>query len=657
MCGAIEELEMRRPMRATKRLLAIFIITILAPGLILGFFGLRAFRQEKRLAEQQIRERLAVAAESMGRLLDLELRSWQQAAGELARAGPANRDTWPERLRRTLAEPGAAVVLFRNGDRVESLPAGQLLYALSEDPDPSSTTNALSPLIVRAEALEWREKKYNEAIAIYRRLLESSISGQRAAILHRLARNLKKAGQVEEALHTFRLLEKEPRTQLESLPSDLVALYEMTSLETGPTRSSGALRFYQDLVRGRWRLQKSSYIFYSEQAREWLTGVDTAHLIEEEQWKLELSLFAEQFMDAPRSFATDEGTFLAFWSAEPFAAILFREPFVGSVLSPVASDDFEFTLLAPSGRPLIKGEIAEREPLVTQTLRSAELPLRLRLWPKNPAALYASLNRRQNLYLGMLATVVVLLAFGGYLTVRTLKSELTIAQMKSDFVATVSHEFRSPLAGINQLGEMLRDGRVRDESRRQEYYEMIVAETGRLRRLVENVLDFSRMEDGRKQYRFEPIEAAEWLRELTDDFRTQVAATGFAIEAEIPDRLPAIVADRETLTTAVHNLLDNAVKYSRDSNTVQLKADADAESISISVRDEGIGIRAEDQPRIFEKFYRGGGEVARQVKGVGLGLNLVQHIVDAHGGSISVQSKEGKGTTFTIRLKTARNPA
>jgi signal transduction histidine kinase len=257
----------------------------------------------------------------------------------------------------------------------------------------------------------------------------------------------------------------------------------------------------------------------------------------------------------------------------------------------------------------------------------------------------------------MLATVVVLLAFGGYLTVRTLKSELTIAQMKSDFVATVSHEFRSPLAGINQLGEMLRDGRVRDESRRQEYYEMIVAETGRLRRLVENVLDFSRMEDGRKQYRFEPIEAAEWLRELTDDFRTQVAATGFAIEAEIPDRLPAIVADRETLTTAVHNLLDNAVKYSRDSNTVQLKADADAESISISVRDEGIGIRAEDQPRIFEKFYRGGGEVARQVKGVGLGLNLVQHIVDAHGGSISVQSKEGKGTTFTIRLKTARNPA
>ena len=121
------------------------------------------------------------------------------------------------------------------------------------------------------------------------------------------------------------------------------------------------------------------------------------------------------------------------------------------------------------------------------------------------------------------------------------------------------------------------------------------------------------------------------------------------------DELPTILADRETLTTAVHNLLDNAVKYSGDSNTVALRAGADSESVFISVRDEGVGIREEDKPRIFEKFFRGGGDIAREVKGVGLGLSLVQHIVAAHGGSISFDSKEGKGSTFTIRLKAARN--
>jgi signal transduction histidine kinase len=251
----------------------------------------------------------------------------------------------------------------------------------------------------------------------------------------------------------------------------------------------------------------------------------------------------------------------------------------------------------------------------------------------------------------MLGIVVTLLAFGGYLTIRTLKTEMAMAQMKSDFVSTVSHEFRSPLAGLNQLGEMLRDGRVPDESRRQEYYEMIVAETQRLRRLVENILDFSRLEDGRKQYRFEPMEPAGWLREVAEDFRSQVAGRGFSVETSIPKALPSIVADRETLTTAVHNLLDNAVKYSRHSNIVQLEANANEHGLAILVRDRGVGIRATDRPRIFEKFYRGGGELAREVKGVGLGLNLVQHIVKAHGGTVDFDTAEGEGSTFTIHLK------
>jgi signal transduction histidine kinase len=649
---------MFRPIRVTQRLVGIFVVTILVPGLILGFFAVRALRQEKALADQQVHERLNGAAESIGHRLEFELRKWQDIADRLAQTDPAQQAAWPDSVRASVENPGVAVVLYRTGQRIESLPRRQLLYELSDLPS-LSTPISPPPLIVQAESLEVRDKKYDEAIAIYRRLLESSGTA-RTAVLHGLARNLKKAGHVEEAGHAFRMLGKEPPVLLGSLPSDLVALYEIATLEDGAARSRDALQLYQGIVEGRWRLTKDSYAFYSRQAREWLSDVEAARdLIKEEQKKLALSLAAEQFIDAPRSFASDGGTsFLAFWHREPFTAILFEDSVVRSSLLAVSNNtDFDFSLLSPEGSPMATPSATEHEPLATYTLQDVALPLRVRVWLKDPAAMYATINRQQNLYIAMLGVVVALLGFGGYLTVRTVKSELAVAQMKSDFVSTVSHEFRSPLAGINQLGEMLRDGRVHDDVRRQEYYEMIVGETQRLRRLVENVLDFARMEDGRKQYRFEPVEPAEWLRDVADDFRTQLAGAGFAVQTEIPDRLPSIVADRETLATAVHNLLDNAVKYSGESNVVELRANADAQGLSISVQDQGVGIREEDQPHIFEKFFRGGGDVTRQVKGVGLGLNLVQHIVAAHGGSVSFDSKEGKGTTFTIRLKTERTEA
>jgi len=649
---------MLRRKRPTQRLIGIFLITILAPGLILGFFGVRALRQERALADQQILERLNVAAETVGLRLELEFREGQQLADRLAEGNPANREAWPDRLRSAVEVTGGAAVLYRSAKGLETLPPQQLLYELSAGTEPA-TANTRSPLIAQAESLEFRDKKYVEAIAIYRRLLDSGNS-PRAAILQGLARNLKKAGRGEEAAQTYRLLEKEPPVRVGSLPSDLVARYEIAGLEDEPGRSGDALRLYRDLVHRRWSLEKQSYIFYSRQAREWITDANAIHdLVQEERKRLAFSSNVEQFARTPRSFASDEGnSYLAFWHTEPFTAIVFGDPFLQSnLLRGGNSAEFEVELLSPDGLPLLANASTQHGPLATYTLQSVALPLRVRVWSKDPGALYTNANRRQRLYFGMLTVVVVLLIFGGYLTVRTLKSELAVAQMKSDFVSTVSHEFRSPLAGLNQLGEMLRDGRIHDETRRQEYYEMIVAETQRLRRLVENVLDFARMDDGRKQYRFEPVEPAEWLRDVAGDFQTEVAGSGFAVNAEIPNELPAIVGDRETLTTAVHNLLDNAVKYSGDSKVVRLRVDADSDGLSISVRDEGVGIREEDQSRIFEKFYRGGGEIARQVKGVGLGLNLVHHIVAAHGGSISFDSTEGKGSTFTIRLKTARNPS
>lgn len=642
-------------MRPGPRLLLIFVVAILVPGLILGFFGVRGLVQEGLLIERQTQARLEAVARGAGFRLESELNEWQQAVREIARSGTTNRADWPERVRRAVATPGAAVVLTGSFERAEPYPHGQLLYEL---PATAASSAVLPPWLAEADQLELRDKRYEQAIELYRRLLKDAATPDRAVILRGLAAALKNAGRASEALETYHLLATEPSRRIGSLPSDLIALYEIAAASTGHRRADLALDIYRSLVAGRWQLQKENYGFYAAQARAWSPSSDAVReLAAEEEQKLALTLAAEAFLRRPASLLSDGAAkAVAFWSDQPFAAVIARQPFAG-FLQGADTPEFVHAIVTPDGQVLAGVAAAPEAVSATYAVRSAALPLRVAVAPRDPAAMPAVVRRQRRLYAGVLVIVVALLALGGYFTMRTLRGELAVAQMKSDFMSTVSHEFRSPLAGINQLAEMLRDGRINDETRRGEYYEMLVTETRRLRRLVENVLDFSRMEDGRKQYRFEPLQPAPWLRELAADFQTQIAAAGFEVETNIPPALPTIRGDRETLTTAVHNLLDNAVKYSPTTKSIRVEATADEAVVSISVSDRGVGIAEEDRPRIFEKFYRGGGALAHQVKGVGLGLNLVHHIVAAHGGTVVLDTRVGVGSTFTIRLHRDAHPA
>jgi signal transduction histidine kinase len=194
---------------------------------------------------------------------------------------------------------------------------------------------------------------------------------------------------------------------------------------------------------------------------------------------------------------------------------------------------------------------------------------------------------------------------------------------------------------------------VTEPSKRQQYYDLIVYESDRLARLVENVLDFSRMEDGRKQYSFEVLDTSAWLNDVVDEFQREASRTGHKLEARIPEKLPDVRGDREALSTALRNLLDNACKYSPHSETVWLEAETFNGGVQVQVRDRGVGIPIGEQSQIFEKFYRGRGELSKQVKGAGLGLSLVQRIMASHHGEVRVESREGEGSTFFIHLSGA----
>ena len=250
----------------------------------------------------------------------------------------------------------------------------------------------------------------------------------------------------------------------------------------------------------------------------------------------------------------------------------------------------------------------------------------------------------------MFLLIAGILIFGLFLTIRTVSRELELARMKSDFVSTISHEFKSPLTSIRQLAEMLHSGRVPSEERRQKYYDVLLEQSERLSLLIDNVLNFAKMEEGRKEFIFEQTDMKSLLENLVSSIQERVRHAGFDIHLEIENPLPTIMADRDAIMQAVNNLIDNAIKYSRKVKNVEVRAFKEDNSLAIIIKDFGIGIKKEDRDKIFDRFYRGGDELTRTVKGSGLGLTLVKQIVEAHKGSVQVESEPGQGSTFSIKL-------
>jgi signal transduction histidine kinase len=191
---------------------------------------------------------------------------------------------------------------------------------------------------------------------------------------------------------------------------------------------------------------------------------------------------------------------------------------------------------------------------------------------------------------------------------------------------------------------------VDNEGRKQEYYETIANESEHLSRLIDNILDFSRIEAGMKEYQFSDTDMAELARDLASQFQEQAAQAGFIVKSQISDQMLEASVDRAAISQALFNLLDNALKYSGESREIFLSAWSDQDSVFLQVRDEGIGIREGEQERIFEKFYRSEYSHDSSIRGSGIGLTLVAHIVKAHGGQVMLESDLGKGTKVVMKL-------
>ncbi len=250
----------------------------------------------------------------------------------------------------------------------------------------------------------------------------------------------------------------------------------------------------------------------------------------------------------------------------------------------------------------------------------------------------------------ILGALSVLMIGGLVLTYRSVNKQVALARLKSDFVSNVSHELRTPLALIRLYAETLELGRINTAEKKHEYYSIIRKESERLTALINNILDFSRIEAGRKEYDFRETDIAELVRNTLDSYRFQIEQQGFALEEQIESGIPRVRVDREAIARALVNLVNNSLKYSDNEKFLGVKLYREQSVLKLEVSDRGIGIERHEQARIFEKFYRTCDPLVHNTKGSGLGLSLVRHITHAHGGEVEVESTPGRGSKFTLSL-------
>ncbi len=231
---------------------------------------------------------------------------------------------------------------------------------------------------------------------------------------------------------------------------------------------------------------------------------------------------------------------------------------------------------------------------------------------------------------------------------RTIAHDIDVLKIKSDFVSSVSHEFKTPLTSIKALTERLQEGKVKAPAKMKQYFSVISQDTDKLTRLVRNILDFSKIEEGKKEYDFIETDVAQLIAQEVKHFKKEVVPKGLEIHTQIADDVPLLSLDKEAISQAFNNLLDNAVKFSPDKKEIQVRVKRDEDNVIIEVEDEGVGIPQNALDKIFDKFYQSRSALQHSVKGTGLGLTLAKHIIEAHGGRISVQSQVGQGSTFSL---------
>ena len=581
---------------AQKQLLVAFLAVAVVPAGLAAWLAWRLLQQDVILANERLRE-------IRERRADAVVQSLTRALGELAQ----NARSLPLGAIRSVDAP--------------------LPYAAQ----PKLLPEASAQVFSFGEQAEFRATQSEDAIAFYRKLTASPTAAVRAGGWLRLARTLRKLGKREEALQAYRQLCGIEDAAAGGAPAPLVGHWAICVMHEEAGRAADLKkegeRLRALLDSGRYSLSREIYEAYIEDATRW-SGKPRP-------------VVSEALADAALARPSGAGS----------------GRFRGQLITWVTADDRTVLLteehamrLLPAGPVRVRFAAQADKDEALRRAADTALPWTLAVALADPAKEQDAVAIRRQLLYWLVGTVTALGIGGGYLAWRLVRRELELAQMQADIVAAVSHEFRTPLTSMLQVSAALSEGRVAGEERKQVYYDALARATERLHRLVEALLDFGRMESNAMPYRMEPLDLAALATGVSGDFASEAAQKGFIVHTEIPSGQVPVKGDAEALRRALWNLLDNAVKYSGESSEAWVNLSRNGREASLRVVDKGIGIPGSEQREVFRKFFRGAASRQSHIRGSGIGLAMVDHIVRAHRGRLTLQSRSGAGSTFTIHL-------
>jgi len=621
--------------RPPRYLLTLYLAGAVIAVLCLAWLAGRLVDQEQAVESQRARAQLEVAA-------DRAVAVFQRSLNDLERQAFSADGSLP---------PDTAAIV---SDRlsIHSRPAGRLVFVPVVPPSSELPPGSFAA----GEQAEFGKAGLASAIGIYRALTRAPTRAVRAGALVRLGRALRKAGRHNEALEAYAELARAGELRIDGRPADLIArearctVLEETDQRAMLEREASDLR--RDLASGRWALTRAAWEFAYSEASAWAgpSAKPTGGLDGGLAFAAAVDVLWQQWDGRATSgqsvMRLADRPVLAMWKTDQLqmiAALAGRE-YLETLCRQVSIDtNAQVALADRDGQPIL-GRVSGAQ--ATRAAGDTGLPWAIAVAADHPDRAVAEALARRRLLLAGLGLVGALILGSSYFTFRGIRRELAIARQQSEFVSAVSHEFRTPLTSMRQLSHMLLEGRVISDDRHGQYYAVLVRESERLHRLVEKLLSFGRAEAGAGRYRFESLDAGDLVRSVTAEF--QGYADGWSLETTTPSTPCPVRADREMLSLALWNLLDNAMKYSPDCRTIWIELSVDGTRASIAVRDGGIGIPPADRQRVFRKFERGVQAAGSSVQGTGIGLAIVHHVVHAHGGEVRLESEVGRGSTFTM---------
>ncbi|MCH8913003.1 MAG: HAMP domain-containing histidine kinase [Planctomycetes bacterium] len=626
----------------------LLLVAAVVPTACVLWFMTEAMRNE-RLA---VRQKLTAVYQSQLVALEQRLHGyWEEKQVALA---SVDTDAPAPEIFANLIEAGLAdsVIVYDAAGRV-TYPASANVQAAGEVAESTEWS--------QARRLEFESADHVAAASAYAGIAGETLDVNLAArALQAQARCLVKAGQTEAAIRVLTESLTQDRYQnVSDSQGRLIALNaELLALELiGDARDSN-FRRVADSLKSRLSdyrdpaLPADQRRFLMKQVRSLMPGNAEFPTLEAEDLA---ARYIESDPPPPQGSSLRRSGLPDVWQLRPpngrVLALFSERSIVGDMRSLIAAQalpaDVTVEVLPPGAEPSLPPA------LVSLSLGKYLDGWRLTLHVDDRSLFDAAADKQIAAYLwtGVLVIVVIVIVAG--VIAGAIRRQMRLTRLKNDLVATVSHELKTPLSSMRLLVDTLLDDERFDERKVHEYLQLIAKENARLSRLIDNFLTFSRMQRNRRAFNMAEIEAAEIANTAVEAVGEKFNAAQCRLDVEVASGLPRIVADTDAIVTVIMNLLDNAYKYSEDDKRITLRTYANGAYVCFEVQDNGIGLSRRAAKKVFERFYQADQRLSRAGGGCGLGLSIVKFIVTAHGGSVSVASEPGRGSTFTVRIPIA----